>query len=576
MYQKVHAIRPTTLTALAQGTLVAAFLLASASTSAQPADAQSGAAPAVSTTASGGFEEGLRAELDSYIQNALTEFDVPGAAVAILKDGKVAYRGAFGQRGDQHPAPVDSQTLFMIGSVTKSMTATMTGTLVDDGILSWDAPVKQYLPTFALAVPEYSESVTLRHLLSHQSGVSRRDIALFLAADRPLEMLQAVSTLPVHSAPGQSYEYQNQMYALSGLITARAAGARLTNQSLEKTYERLMQTRLFDRVGMPRTTLDFDRAMHSPNHAWPNEFSPLEGRVTHVQPSFENFATGVAAAGGVWSNIDDMARYALMQVSEGKNPEGRRVISEAALEETHTQMVPGEQGGYGLGWGVALTPFGKLIQHSGGTAGFGCDVALSPEHDWGIVVLTNRASSTWFVQAVENYAASVLLGIERRDDAELLNAEAAFRAQISQLVALTVPASRAEVAQYLGAYEGGISVGLRGSDLIIRTSLGELQARPVPAYPGGFVMVGNVLSGAVAYFASDEAGNMTLTLGALATEGEEVSILQPETRAKLPPGTRPQRPRGFPQVFQDGWREMARQLHARGVHWHKHHPELFR
>jgi CubicO group peptidase (beta-lactamase class C family) len=113
----------------------------------------------------------LQSELDSYVQSALVAFDVPAAAVAVLKDGKVAYRGAFGVRGARRTTPVDTRTLFMVGSITKSMTSTMVATLVDDKIVGWDAPVAPLLPTFALAQPEYESSVTLRHLLSHQSAV---------------------------------------------------------------------------------------------------------------------------------------------------------------------------------------------------------------------------------------------------------------------------------------------------------------------------------------------------------------------------------------------------------------------
>lgn len=133
----------------------------------------------------------------------------------MIKDGNVAYRGAFGVRGARLATAIDTRTLFMVGSITKSMTSTMVATLVDDGLVTWDTPVEQLLPTFALAQPEYEGSVTLRHLLSHRSGLSRSDVSLFLGSERPLELIDEVSTIPMLAPPGQRYEYQNQAYSFA-------------------------------------------------------------------------------------------------------------------------------------------------------------------------------------------------------------------------------------------------------------------------------------------------------------------------------------------------------------------------
>jgi CubicO group peptidase (beta-lactamase class C family) len=542
--------------------LACAFAMStSAEATAAPADADI-AAPKLAGTA---LDEELSAELDSYVQSALGDFEVPGAAVALLQNGAVVYRGAFGVRGERHPGPVNPRTLFMIGSVTKSMTATMIATLVDDGVLQWDAPVRQYLPSFALSVPEYSERVTLRQLLSHQSGVSRHDMELFLDEERPLALIRDIATMPVHSAPGQSFEYQNQAFTLSGFMAARAAGADYGSASLYATYERLMQRRVFDAVGMPQTTIDFERAMRSSNHAWPNEYSPLSASVTAVEPSFERFATTVAPSGAVWSNLDEMTNYALMQLSEGQNRFGRRVVSEAALEETHTQMTPGADGGYGLGWGVAETPSGTIIEHAGGTAGFGCDVLLAPDADFGVIVLTNRASSTHFVQAVETYALQVLFGAPRSDDSELLAAELAGRAQLADLVALTAPANASDARTYLGDYERDVSVLLRGPELVIKTGLGELQARPAPSFPGAYLVVGNVLAGSVALFSSDESGQPVLTIGIPDTSSGDVNLLQPVTLEKRSHHVR--RPHiGFDPRRE--WRRAMQHFRERGLRLH--------
>jgi len=507
----------------------------------------------------------LRAELDSYIQGALLAFDVPGAAVAVLVNGKVAYQNAFGVRGAGRATPVDTRTLFMIGSITKSMTSTMTATLVDDGVVAWDARVEQLLPTFALAQPEYENRVTLRHLLSHQSGVARSDVSLFVGPERPLELIDEVGTIPMHSAPGQGYEYQNQAYSLAGFAAARAAGARYTNESLYRQYERLLQDRLFEPVGMRRTTLDFDRAMRSDDHALPNEYSALSGNVESVQPEFERFATSVAPAGGVWSNIEDMGRYALLHLSKGRNVRGRRVVSEAVLEETHTPMVMVGGGGYGLGWEILDGPLGRVVTHNGGTAGFGADLALLPEVGWGIVVLTNRASSSAFVQAVERYTLDVLLGRERTPDSDLLAAEAGRRANLAALLALTAPVEATDVSELLGAYGRKVTFSRRGPDLVLDNEFGELILRKVVGYPDAFLVVGNTLGGAVALFGSDEQGNVSVTLGLPAGEGEDLHLEEPVTLPKVLRPTRPHRPHRWTRAPHTEWRSAVQHLRECGV-----------
>jgi len=507
----------------------------------------------------------LRAELDSYIQSAALAFNVPGAAVAVLVDGKVAYRSAFGVRGARQTTPVDARTLFMIGSITKSMTSTLTATLVDDRLIAWDAPVQKLLPTFALAQPEYENRVTLRHLLSHRSGLSRSDVSLFVGPERPLELIEEVGTIPLHSPPGQRYEYQNQAYSLAGFAAARAAGARNTNTSLYREYERLMQQRVFEPVGMRRSTLDFDRAMRSDNHALPNEYSALSGNVDSVQPEFERFATSVAPAGGVWSNIEDMSRYALLHLSKGRNIWGQRVVSEAALEETHTPMVALEGSSYGLGWVVIDSALGRIVTHDGGTAGFGSDLVLLPEQGFGIVVLTNRASSFPFVQAVERYTLELLLGRERTPDSDLLAIELALRANLSALLAVTAPVESTDVSGLLGSYARNVTFLRRGPDLVLKNEFGELILRKVAGYEGAFLVVGNTLRSAVALFTSDEAGNLSVTLGLPAGEGDDLHLEQPVTLPKVQRPSRPHRPPHWTRDPAAEWRGAVRYLRNCGV-----------
>ena len=521
--QKFHFARCVAATCLLELTLLPGLAAA------QP-DERMGQAPELGKSPAT-FDSEVDAEFDSYIRDALVAFDVPGAAVAVVQGNEVVYSGAFGVRGVIDHRSVDTETVFMVGSVTKSMTATMIASLVDESRLQWDTPVVELLPTFELQVPEYTSEVTLGHLLSHQTGVSRYDVPLLVDSNAPLQLVDAVSVMPMFAPPGGVFDYQNQMFSLAGYVAARAAGARYSSRSLARTYEALMQQRLFQPLGMSRTSSSFERAATDPNHAWPNEFDPRAGEIRATGFGFERFATSVAPAGAVWSSIDDMASYALTQVNGGLTPSGRRIVSEQALNQTHTAVVDvGEAGvGYGYGWFVAQQDGRQFVTHSGGTMGFGSDVLLSPSEGWGIVVLTNRASSTYFVQAVERYAVELLEGLEHASDEDLLAAETAYQAELSSLLDLTAPVASADVARYTGRYERGVRFLHRGDALIYRTEFGDAPMLAVAGYPGLFMIVGNTLTGGVAQFTEGEDGEIVATLALVEVEGEEVRFVQPVT-----------------------------------------------
>lgn len=491
---------------------------------AQPAEAQ---AP----SAGSGFDDALGAELDSYVENALDVFGVPGAAVALIAGGQVVHEHAFGVRGGPHGKRVDLDTRFMIGSVSKSMTATMAATLVDARSLDWDTPVTRLLPAFELSNPAYAPLVRVRELLSHSSGVARYDTPLFVKAFSPLELVSAVRQYPLSAAPRQSWDYQNQMFALGGFALARAAGFRASDRSLRLGYAELMQARLFSPLGMARTTLSFDVAVSERDHALPHTFDPLLERVVEVPIGLERFATTVAPAGAIWSSIRDMARYAIMQAREGMTAEGRRVVSDTALLETHAaQIAVTNEVGYGFGWLIADANGVKVITHDGGTAGFTSRVLILPDLDLGLVILANRSAAGAFQNAVQQYALDLLLGSASSDDSQALADERALRESLVGLAALTTPVASDSVAKYLGDYELGVSVRYQGSELRLKTELGEFPLRSIPGFDGVYLGVHNVGALLATEFETDERGQVTLTIGVPDLENERIA--QPLTVKK--------------------------------------------
>jgi len=454
------------------------------------------------------------AELEAYTESALVAFDVPGAALALIQDGQIQRVGTFGVLGVDDPAPVDEETRFMIGSVTKSMTTTLAATLVSEGRLEWDDPVSDYLPSFALSNSDWTPLVRIRDALGHTSGVPRSDLSLFIDFHRPMGLIESVADIPAVTAPGERFEYQNQVFAVGGFALARAAGARNRNDDLASTYERLMQRRVFNPLRMRRTTFDFQAAIRDDNHAFPHAMDAATAGAGSIAIGHERFALPVAPAGAVWSSITDMARYLAMHLREGVSVDGARLVSASALEETHTaQTVLEGSTGYGLGWGVSEGPLGKVLAHGGGTAGFISQVVGAPSVDYGWVILTNSIDGIRLVSAVGRHLSELVFGLPPQGDADLVAAHAEQEAGLAQFLSTLAPVDADSVADYLGRYERRLTLSHEADELVVGTVYGELRFKAVPEQEGLFFCTTNFLLGAPAQLATDEQGRAKFSIG---------------------------------------------------------------
>src|SRR5690606_38717835 len=207
--------------------------------------------------------------------------------------------GTYGVLGVDDATPVDEETLFMIGSLTKSMTTTLAATLVSDGYLDWDDAITDHLPGFAVSNPAWTPLVRVRDAFGHTSGVPRADLPLFIDFHRPLGLSASVANIPALAAPGERYDYQNQVFSVGGFALARAAGARNRSGDISRTYERLLQRRVLRPLQMRRTTLDFEAAIRDDNHASPHALDPASASAGAFDIGVERFALPVAPAGAV-------------------------------------------------------------------------------------------------------------------------------------------------------------------------------------------------------------------------------------------------------------------------------------
>lgn len=431
------------------------------------------------------LEERLK-EIDEYAAKAGREWKVPGFAVAIVKDDRVVFIKGYGVRELGKPEPVDKDTLFAVASNTKAFTSAALATLVDEGKLKWDDRVTKYLPWFQLYDPYVTREMTVRDLLSHRSGLATfgGDLLWYETTYSREEIIRRVRFLkPLHSFRGR-YGYQNIMFLAAGEIVPAVTG---------KSWDDYVREKFFAPLGMTRTVTTYKQLTAAQNVATPhNEF---EGRVRVVHYANVDSAGGAAA---INSTAAEMAEWVRLQLGRGTYG-GKRIFSAAASREMWSPHMivpitePAERFNpavhftlYGLGWGLSDYRGRKVVTHSGGLDGMTSRVALMPEENLGVVILTNSETP---LQAFFHYKVfDVFTGAPARDwsaDFTTLVKAAQEReaAEAQKLEAARVPNTKPSLP--LGSYAGTYGGQMYGEAKVSEEN-GRLVVRlvPAPAYVG--------------------------------------------------------------------------------------------
>jgi len=461
----------------------------------------------------------LIAELEAYIVDTMELLDVPGAAVAIVKDGEIVYAKGFGVRQLGSDDPVTPQTLMMIGSTTKSITTMMMATLVDDELMDWDTPVVDILPTFAVADPDITQRITVRNLVCACTGVPRRDAeflfnANYLSAE---DIIESLADFEFFTDFGEAFQYSNQMVATGGYVATLAAGGEYGN--VYDDYLVLMQERILDPIGMTNSTFSPEEAQVNPNHATPHSMT-LAGEYVPIPLSREALLTPIAPAGTLWSNVLDMGRYLITELNEGVAPDGRRVVSAENLATTwEPQVAVTADVSYGLGWMVDDYKGVPMLQHGGNTLGFTSDLAFLPEADLGISVLTNQYGSI-LNQAVRFR----LLELVYQQEAEFDELVQFYIDRIEEALAelneqIKDSVDPDAVAPYIGVYTnealGQITIALQDGVLTLDTGEFLMELLPKVDEDGEVEAYRSVTPGLGGEFqlSEDDDGNPIIILG---------------------------------------------------------------
>jgi CubicO group peptidase (beta-lactamase class C family) len=358
-------------------------------------------------------------DIEAYITSGMKGFDVPGLAIGVIANNRLIYAKGFGVRSKSNRLPVDTRTVFQIGSTTKAfLTATM-AIMVDRGKLRWDDRVVDLYPEFRLKDPWVTREFRVFDLPAQRSGLPPlvNDILAMLNFKEP-EMIRSLGNVEPVSSFRTTFAYTNVTHLLAARIVAKAAGA--------PDWNALLQKELLDPLGMKNSTYTAEAIEAAANHANGHRWTP-EGTVE--VPFTPIFPYHLAGSGNINSNIEDMVRWARMQLGNGTF-DGRRIVSSENLAYTRMPKVAlTDQVFYALGWYNYLTPNGNILWHDGDALSFGSFVGLVPDKNIGIIILTNETN----VEAPNSLGAWVLdriLGNTKRDYVaeNLKNAKATFEA----------------------------------------------------------------------------------------------------------------------------------------------------
>jgi CubicO group peptidase (beta-lactamase class C family) len=353
------------------------------------------------------------AALDSACREALEQWQVPGLAVAIVKDNRVIYLKGFGVKKLGSPDSIGPDTLFPLASCSKTITSQLLATLVDEGKLHWDDQVRKHVPFFKLGDPLADANVTLRDLLCHRTGVGGHDLLWYWAPWKQEERIKKIGHLELQNPFRGRFQYQTILFGTTGLAAGNATGS---------TWQQLVEKKVFQPLGMKNT-----RPTAPPLAEFSDQPSPhrrnRKGQIEGV-PRYP--LEEPDPAGSIHTTARDLTRFLRFQLGDG-TWEGKRLVSSENLKETHSpHMVVRREGyarimnpdtmqiSYGLGWILQDYRAKLLLLHGGAIDGFRAQITLVPQENVGIALL-NNLDRTYMNVALTQSLLDLILGNNPKD-----------------------------------------------------------------------------------------------------------------------------------------------------------------
>lgn len=329
-------------------------------------------------------------EFEREFEEGLHDQDIPGAAVAIVKEGRVIFQKGFGFKEIGKPGKVDEHTVFRLGSLSKGFASVLTGVLVEDGLVNWDDPVSNYLDEFKLNDPGQTERIRIRHLLSHTSGLPRHAYTNLVEDGLSLErIIPQFEQVPLIAKEGEQLAYQNAAYS---------AIEKILEVQTNTGFTTLLRDKLFHPLAMIHSSASYESIEYTVNKALPHVvYSRSRGRVPiSISEKYYN----AVSSGGINASASDMGKWLLLLT--GHYPE---LITDETLDEMYEPFATlhnrrysrywdgVNKSHYGLGWRILDNHGQKIVYHGGYVNGYRSEIAFDPDEDVGICILINTPSS---------------------------------------------------------------------------------------------------------------------------------------------------------------------------------------
>ncbi|GGD91825.1 serine hydrolase domain-containing protein [Paenibacillus nasutitermitis] len=315
-----------------------------------------------------------KAAIDNYVERYLKRNGLPGASIVIVKDGEVIQAQGYGH--DSEGNPLTENSLLRIGSVSKPFTAFAVLQLIDEGAVKLDDPVIRYLPELTMDDDRFGQ-VTIRHLLSHTSGISTPTIVP--KADTLEEGVKRIHSWKLQSNPGERHSYSNANYWILAWLVENVSGMKFA------TY---LDTKVFAPLGMNDSLSPVNSGDAIPG--LPRGYVTAYGTAIPIS-ELEQMFTG---AGGIVTTAADMGKWLSMHTNDGVSASGERLLSSSLLDESYSPQ-PGSEH-YGLGWSFSSSDIKpQRIQHSGALSSYQGQQSILPSSGYAVAVMLNSFTTTF-------------------------------------------------------------------------------------------------------------------------------------------------------------------------------------
>ncbi len=411
--------------------------------------------------------------LDAYINRGLRDWDIPGLAIVVVKNGKTVVMKGYGVKDISSKAPVDENTLFMIASNTKLFTATSLALLEYRNKISLNDKITKYFPDYRLYDPNTTALVTIRDLLSHRIGTKtfQGDFTFWNTSLSRHEIMQRMRLLKPTQQFRQDYGYCNSCFLTAGQVIPEVTG---------RQWENFVHDTLIAPLEMNSTMVLSTGIADKSNAALPYTTS-YTGTLRRVP--FDNW-NNLAPAASIISNVHDLSHWLLMQLDSGRY-NGKQVLPFAVLQKTRdvnitirsrrSPVYPTHFQGYALGLLSADYNGRQIYWHTGGAGGMVSNVCFVPEEDLGIAILTNNDNQNFFellrYQVLDAY---LKVAYVNRSEQQLSGFKKEMAAQLKEIAGWKAKINGPSAPLPLAAYEGTYSNELNGT-ITVKEARKQLQ-----------------------------------------------------------------------------------------------------